>query len=189
MKSATLVLVALLSTRTYAQKPVALISGNGNVSIASNKIDGGLSQTTVSKHDQTMEMAQDFLQFCSTATITLHKANTSDYFVLLNRKGSPSLFLGEIGQSQIMVLNRRKTVMFVAKKGTVKNAVKQACNVITEDWQANGSLATPSTSTELPPAAGVVVKPAPNSATTVASLLSQQHPRRNTASRKPSLPF
>ena len=110
-----LVLVALLSTRTYAQKPVALISGNGNVSIASNRIEGGLSQTTVSKHDQTMEMAQDFLQFCSTATITLDQATTPDYFVLLNRKGSPSLF-GEIGQSQIMVLNRRKAVMFSRPK-------------------------------------------------------------------------
>jgi hypothetical protein len=170
MKSAALVLVALLSARTYAQKPVALISGNGNVSIASNKTDGGLSQTTVSKHDQTMEMAQDFLQFCSTVAITLDQATTPDYFVLLNRKGSPSLF-GEIGQSQIMVLNRTKAVMFVAKKGTLKNAVKQACNTITSDWQANGSLATPSASTELPPAASVAVKPAPNSATTVAVIV------------------
>lgn len=37
-----------------------------------------------------------------------------------------------------MALNRRKTVIFVGKKGTVKNAVKSACNAIMADWQANG---------------------------------------------------
>src|SRR5258708_35221713 len=119
MKSATLVLAAVLSTETYAQKPIALISGTGNVSIDSNNAGAGLSQTTISKHDQTMEMAQDFLQFCSSAEITLDQATTPDYFVLLNRKGSPSPF-GEIGQSQIMGLIRRQSVIFVAKTGTVK---------------------------------------------------------------------
>jgi hypothetical protein len=170
MKSATLVLAAILSTETYAQKPVTLISGNGNVSIDSNNAGAGLSQTTISKHDQTMEMAQDFLQFCSSAEITLDQATAPDYFVLLNRKGSPSLF-GEIGQSQIMVLNRRKSVIFVAKTGTVKNAVKHACNVIAADWQANGRLAAPSTNTELPTATIVEAKPAPTSATAVAVIV------------------
>ena len=49
--------------------------------------------------------------------------------------------------------------------------MKQACNAITADWQANGSLATGPTSTEPPTAANVIVKPAPNSATTVAVIV------------------
>ena len=65
MKSATVVLAAglVFSTGIFAQKPVVLISGSGNLSIDSNNTGAGLTQTTVSKHDQTMEMAQDFLQF------------------------------------------------------------------------------------------------------------------------------
>jgi hypothetical protein len=42
-----------------------------------------------------------------------------------------------------MALNRRKTILFVAKKGTVKNAVRSACNAMMADWQANGRLAAP----------------------------------------------
>ena len=177
MRIAILVLAAILPTKVYAQKPVVLISGTGNVSIDSNNT-GGFSQTTVSKHNQTMEMAQDFLQFCSSAEITLDQVSTPDYFVLLNRKGSPSL-LGEIGQSQIMVLNRRKSVIFVAKAGTVKNAVKHACNVIAADWQANGRIAPLSTTTDpvktaiveaaRPPA--VEQAPASNSSSTIAVIV------------------
>jgi hypothetical protein len=142
MKSASVVLAAGLafSTGVCAQKSVVLISGNGNTSIASNNVGAGLTQTTVSKHDQTMEMAQDFLQFCPSSEITLDQATVPDYFVFLNRKGSPSLF-GEVGQSQIMVVNRKKSVVFVAKMSTVKNAVKHACNAIAEDWQAHGRVA------------------------------------------------
>jgi hypothetical protein len=148
MKSPTVVLAAglVFSTGIFAQKPVVLISGSGNLSIDSNNAGAGLTQTTISKHDQTMEMAQDFLQFCSSSEITLDQATVPDYFVFLNRKGSPSLF-GEIGQSQIMVLNRKKSVIFVAKKGTVKNAVKHACNAVAEDWQAHGRVAGPGTAT------------------------------------------
>jgi hypothetical protein len=64
----TFALAASISTEAYAQKPVALISGNGNVSIDSNNVGAGLNQTTISKHDQTMEMAQDFLAAPSTST-------------------------------------------------------------------------------------------------------------------------
>jgi len=116
-------------------------------------------------------MAQDFLQFCSTATITLDRATTPDYFVFLNRKGSPTLF-GEIGQSQIMVLNRNKSVIFVAKTGTVKNAVKHACNAIAADWQANGAIAARAPdSRELPVSTGPEGTPRSDSATSIAVIM------------------
>lgn len=131
-------------------KPVVLIRGEGNFSIESvgvgaavaghsSVIAGGATHRVINKHDQTMEMAQNFLQFCPALKVTLDSQSASDYFVSLNRKGHPTMF-GEIGSSQIMVLNAHKGVIFVNKKATVKNAVKSACNAITADWQANGRL-------------------------------------------------
>ncbi len=54
-----------------------------------------------------------------------------------------------------MVLNKRKVVIFVAKKGTVKNAVKSSCNAIAADWQTNGRLTVvnPSPVASIPAAA------------------------------------
>jgi hypothetical protein len=133
-------------------KPVILISGNGNVSINSSGqgvggIHGGVGWaagtggTAINQHDQTMEMAGDFSKFCPAVELTLSQAAQPDYFVFLNREGQPTVF-GELGQSQIMVLNKRKSIIFeVGKKATVKNAVKSACNAIAADWQANGLLA------------------------------------------------
>ena len=127
-----------------AARPVVLIWGEGNLTITSTgtAIAGsgwatGVGQGTVSKHNQTMEMAQNLLQSCPNVEVTLDRAVVSDYYLLLNREGGAY----NIGQSQIMALNRRKTVLFVAKKGTVKNAVKSACNAMMADWQTNGRLA------------------------------------------------
>ena len=133
-------------------KPVILISGSGNVRINSNGqgVGGihegvgwaaGTRETTINQHDQTMEMAGDFSKFCPAVELTLSPAAQPDYFVFLNREGQPTVF-GELGQSQIMVLNKRKSIIFeVGKKPTVKNAVKSACNAIAADWQANGLIA------------------------------------------------
>ncbi len=85
-------------------------------------------------------MAGDFLDFCSAVELTLLQSDQPDYYVFLNREGQPTMF-GELGQSQVMVLNRRKSVVFVVgKKATVKNAVRSACNAIVADWQANGRI-------------------------------------------------
>jgi hypothetical protein len=131
-------------------KPVIFIVGEGNISIElvglgaagighSSVVGGSAAHKAINRHDQTMEMAQDLLQFCPAVSITLDSQSAPDYFVSLNREGHPTMF-GEIGSSQVMVLNARKGVIFVSKKATVKNAVKSACNAIAADWQANGRL-------------------------------------------------
>lgn len=169
--------------------PLILISGNGNLSINSigqgvAGIDGGVGwaagtrQTAVNKHDQTMEMAGDFSKFCPAVELTLSQNAQPDYFVFLNREGHPTAF-GEMGQSQIMVLNRRKSVVFVVgKKATVKNAVKSACNAITADWQANGRIAVdaPASAVTIPPHdSGLPTASAPpQPAAQVAPVLPQQ---------------
>lgn len=186
----TLSLVALglsLAVRCFSQsKPIILISGNGNISINSSgeavagvsggvAVGGAAKQTTVNKHDQTIEMAGDFLNFCPAVELTLLLSDQPDYYVFLNREGQPTVF-GELGQSQIMVLNRRKSVVFVAgKKATVKNAVRSACNAIIADWQANGRLAvdTP-TGSAAPSLPSPLAEPPQQQAAPIASVPSPQ---------------
>ncbi len=143
-------LTSLVGVSDAQTIPVVLIQGNGNISVQSTGeggtgivgsavVGGSAHQSTINKHDQTMEMAQDFLQSCPSIEVTLDGNAISDYFVQLNREGSPTMF-GEVGKSQIMVLNARKYPIFVGKKATVKNAVKSACNAVTADWQAHGRI-------------------------------------------------
>lgn len=147
------VLASIAVTSAAQTKPVVLIQGNGNISVQSTGqagagvvggavVGGSAKQSTINKHDQTMEMAQDFLQSCSSIEITVDGSATVDYIVELNREGAPTMF-GELGKSQIMVLNARKSPIFVGKKATVKNAVKSACNAVMADWQANGRIQQP----------------------------------------------
>jgi len=149
-----LVVLTLLAGVSGAQtKPVVLIIGNGNISVLSTGqagggvvggavVGGSARQSTINKHDQTMEMAQDFLQSCPSIEVTLDGNATADYIVQLNREGAPTMF-GEVGKSQIMVLNAHKNPIFAGKKATVKNAVKSACNSVTADWQAHGRIQAP----------------------------------------------
>jgi hypothetical protein len=143
-------LTSLVGGSRAQTKPVVLIQGNGNISIQSTgqggagvvgsaAVGASAHQSTINKHDQTMEMAQDFLRSCPSIEVTLDGNAISDYFVQLNREGTPTMF-GEVGKSQIMVLNARKSPIFVGKKATVKNAVKSACNAVTGDWQAHGRI-------------------------------------------------
>lgn len=143
-------LTPLVGVSDAQTKPVILIQGNGNISVQSTDqgvagvvgsavVGGSAHQATINKHDQTMEMARDFLQSCPSIEVTLEGNAVPDYFVQLNREGSPTMF-GEVGKSQIMVLNARKSPIFVGKKATVKNAVKSACNAVTADWQAHGRI-------------------------------------------------
>lgn len=80
----SLVLLSLIfDSFSFSQtRPIILISGNGNLSINSSGqgvagVAGGVGlaagsrQTTVNKHNQTMEMAGDFLNFCPAIELTL----------------------------------------------------------------------------------------------------------------------
>jgi hypothetical protein len=149
-----LVLSLLLGTAIRGQKqerPKVFIVGTGNLSIASGSVGaagltgdsaivgGSSGRSAVNHHDQTMEMATVMLDSCPGVEVTLDGKNRADYTVSLNREGQPTVF-GELGKSQVMVLNARLTPIFVSKTQTVKNAVKQACNAVLSDWQAFGKL-------------------------------------------------
>jgi hypothetical protein len=148
------VLLSSLSVVSAAQtRPLVLINGNGNISIQSTGIGsagvvggavvgGSTHQATINKHDQTMEMTQEFLKSCPSIDLTLDSKATPDYIVQLNREGTTTIF-GEFGKSQVMVLNAKRSPIFVSKKATVKNAVKSACNAVASDWQAHGRVQQP----------------------------------------------
>ncbi len=137
-----------------SDKPVVFISGSGNISVATDGVGsagrvenqavvgGSSTHGTISKHDQTMEMANILLKSCPGIEVTLDEKAQADYTVALNREGQPTMF-GEMGKSEVMVVNAKHSPIFVSKTQTVKNAVKQACSVVLADWQANGRLALP----------------------------------------------
>jgi len=157
-------------------RPTVLIHGEGNISITSagigsagivgngTVIGSSSHRSTVNKHDQTMEMAQDFLRFCPSVELTLNAGAPADYVVQLNREGSATIF-GELGRSQIMVVNGLDSPIFVGKRATVENAVKSACDAIAADWQAHGRLkkpmpvAVPSPAPSPAPAAPIATSP------------------------------
>lgn len=137
---ALLLAFASASAVLAQEKPVVLIAGEGNVKIDSNggatfigDFALGGSSTSVSKHDQTMEMAQDLVKFCPGVTVTLDRGQSPDYYVALDREA--------MGKSQVMVLNRKKIVVSVMKQPSVARSIKSACVAMAADWQANGRLA------------------------------------------------
>jgi len=132
----------------YAQKtvkPVAFISGDGSITITTTGgVVGaqhwavGSNTATVSKHDQTMEMAQNLIKHCAGITTTLDASASPDYYLILNR--GPE-FLGR-AVSQIMALNRQQSPIHVAKETTVKTAVIGACKAILADWNSQAKKET-----------------------------------------------
>ncbi|HEY1262718.1 MAG TPA: hypothetical protein VGF06_04290 [Terriglobales bacterium] len=137
----TVITILFLTALGFAQKAVVLISGNGNTnvqSVGAAAAPGGVvvggTHTTINKHDQTMEMAEQFLKVCPEVSATLDATVAPNYFVTLNREGTWTAF-GDMGVSQIMVLDAKKTVLFVGKKGSVKGAVKAACKAVLADWR------------------------------------------------------
>jgi hypothetical protein len=143
-------------------KPLVLIQGTGNISIQSTGqagagvvgdavVGANAHQATINKHDQTMEIAHIRLESCPSIETTLDGNASVDYIVHLNREGAPTIF-GEIGKSQIMVLNAHKSPIFVSKKATVKNAVKSACNAVSADWQEHGRIQPLQPAQQVPPA-------------------------------------
>jgi hypothetical protein len=117
-------------TPARSKGPLVLISGHGNISFSGLSIGGivGASTSSASKHDQTMEMAQQLLKYCPEVTLTLKQSDPlPDYHLILNR---------ESGESQVMLVRGSdQTVLYANKKGTVARAVREGCKAILSDWR------------------------------------------------------
>jgi hypothetical protein len=107
------------------KQPFVLIRGNGNVTVSGGQ---------VSKHDQTIEMAQQLMKHCPEITLIVGDPESKpDYELLLNREGYGFF---DSGESQIMLVRGTdKTVLWSVTKSTVARAVKQGCKAILSDWK------------------------------------------------------
>lgn len=125
------------------EKPRVYISGTGNVDVRTDgsAVGGhswlvGSSHSTVSSHDQTMELAKDFAKQCPGVIVTL-KAPDADYTVGLNHEAFHGLIFKN---NQVMVTNRRGDLLMANATRTVSHSTNDSCAAILADWKANGRI-------------------------------------------------
>jgi hypothetical protein len=131
-----------------------------------------------------MEVTKDMQKNCSGVIVTLNQAN-ADYTVIMNRESKQNRGLLR-SNSQIQVASKSGDILGTSATHTVGNAAKDACELITSDWQTHGrvndaSAAVPATSAAVaqPVAPAVTPGGAVTAATTTQSAtptkLEQQH--------------
>lgn len=137
-------------------KPRVFIQGKGSEDVNSDGAGGGGrhfaawgSRSTIDSHDESMEVTKDMQKNCPAVIVTLNQAN-ADYTVMLNRESKKNRGLLR-SNSQVQVANKTGDILGTSATHTVGNAAKDACELITSDWQAHGpvkaaSAAVPATS-------------------------------------------
>ena len=105
-----------------------------------------------------MEVTKDMQKNCSAVIVTLNQAN-ADYTVMLNRESKKNRGLLR-SNSQVQVANKSGDILGTNATHTVGNAAKDACGLITSDWQAHGPVKAESASVAVMSAAAAPVAPA-----------------------------
>ncbi len=124
-------MIAQTSTPTTRTGPIVFIDGNGS------EMEAARETKHVRRDDQTMELARDLLKNCPEISLTRKEDATPDYYLLFNRGDQYGLFASAM--SQIMLLDRDKTVIFSSKQGTVARASKDGCKAVLTDWKLHRS--------------------------------------------------
>jgi hypothetical protein len=84
-----------------------------------------------SRRDQGMEMAKDFEKTCPSVKVTINQQN-ADYTVVLNH-----IEVGPFSRdNQVQVANKNGDLLKNKEGGSIKGNVKNACNLIMSDWNA-----------------------------------------------------
>jgi len=173
-------------------KPRVFVQGKGSENVSSDGSAGGGhhwaawgSKSTIDSHDESMEVTKDMQKNCSGVIVTLNQSN-ADYTVILNRESKQNRGLLR-SNSQVQVANKSGDILGTSATHTVGNAAKDACELITSDWQNHGRVnaATGSAPAATAALAQPSVTPAvtPNGAVTVgttakvpdAATLQKQH--------------
>jgi hypothetical protein len=157
------------------EKPRVYINGTGNVDVRTDgsAVGGsfwavGSSHSTVSAHNQTMELAKDFSKQCPGVIVTL-SATDADYTVGLNHEAFHGLIFKN---NQVMVTNRRGDLLMSNTSRAVSHSTNDSCTAILADWKTNGRIEARVTAAPAPigtsqqqvspaPAAAVSVSPPP----------------------------
>jgi hypothetical protein len=152
------------------EKPRVFVGGKGSQDVNTDGGAGGghnwaawASRSTIDSHDESMEVTKDLQKNCSSVIVTLNQSN-ADYTVLLNRESKKNRGLLR-SNSQVEVANRAGDVLGTSATHTVDTAAKDACQLITADWQTHGRIIATPTSTSRP-AAPVSPAVTPNGAVT-----------------------
>src|SRR5260370_17306890 len=134
-----------LCAREHDQ-PRVVVEGKGSEDVNSDgSAAGGKhwaawgSRSTIDSHDESMEVTKDLQKNCSSVIVTLGQSN-ADYTVLMNRESKKNRGLLR-SNSQVEVANRAGDILGTSATHTVGNAPKDACQLITSDWQAHGRIA------------------------------------------------
>jgi hypothetical protein len=172
-------------------KPRVFVQGKGSQDVNTDGAAAGGrhwatfgSRSTIDSHDESMEITKDLQKDCSTVVVTLNQSN-ADYTVLMNRESKKNRGLLR-SNSQIEVANRAGDILGTSATHTVGNAAKDACQLITSDWQTHGRIAATAPAASAAPSqqpqavapavtpngavAAAVSAPAPDAAT-----LAKQH--------------
>src|SRR5690242_4712240 len=152
-------------------KPRVFVQGKGSQDVNTDGGAGGSrhwaawsSRSTIDSHDESIEITKDLQKDCPGVVVTLNQSN-ADYTVLLNRESKKNRGLLR-SNSQVEVANRAGDILGTSATHTVANATKDACQLITTDWQTHGRMAAAPTTASLPAAAPVAPAVTPNGAVT-----------------------
>src|SRR5436190_9541189 len=142
----TIVVFAFALCAGAQDKPRVFVQGKGSQDVNTDGAAAGGrhwatfgSRSTIDSHDESMEITKDLQKDCSTVVVTLNQSN-ADYTVLMNRESKKNRGLLR-SNSQIEVANRAGDILGTSATHTVGNAAKDACQLITSDWQTHGRTA------------------------------------------------
>jgi hypothetical protein len=187
----TIFVFACVLVASAQDKPRVFVQGKGSEDVNSDGAGGGGrhfaawgSRSTIDSHDESMEVTKDMQKNCSGVIVTLNQAN-ADYTVMLNRESKKNRGLLR-SNSQVQVANKSGDILGTSATHTVGNAAKDACELITSDWQAHGpvkaaSAAVPATGAAVAQTVAPAVTPAGAVAATTTTQsvtptkLEQQH--------------
>ncbi len=138
-------LIVIFAFALCASKPRVFVQGKGSEDVNTDGAGGGGrhwgtwgSRSTIDSHDESMEVTKDLQKNCSTVIVTLSQSN-ADYTVLMNRESKKNRGLLR-SNSQVEVANRAGDILGTSATHTVGNAAKDACQLITTDWQTHGRI-------------------------------------------------
>jgi hypothetical protein len=160
------------------EKPRVFVQGKGSQDVNTDGGAGGSrhwaawsSRSTIDSHDESIEITKDLQKDCTGIVVTLNQSN-ADYTVLLNRESKKNRGLLR-SNSQVEVANRAGDILGTSATHTVANATKDACQLISTDWQAHGRMAAAPATASLPAAAPVAPAVTPNGAVTASEPVAQ----------------
>src|SRR5579871_1306970 len=175
------IFVGVVSFSILAQaqdKPRVFVQGKGSQDVtssgseASSKHFGAWgSRSTADSHDESMEVTKDLQKNCAAVMVTLNQSN-ADYTIMLNRESKKNRGLLR-SNSQVEVANRAGDVLGTNATHTVGNAAKDACQLITVDWQAHGRIDVPASASAAAPAQSVAPAVTPDGAVTPVTSTAQ----------------